>query len=330
MARRDQDRRVQVVRVDRLLLDQENHRVAPSKDQRSAVRAVVEHQGAKLLELAHDIILNGLSPIDLLLVMPAKGQKGQYTVLEGNRRLTALRVLDTPELADGAWPRTGPTSQKKLVSYSKRYHAAPISEIPCVVIESRDAAKLWVDRRHRTDQGGRGLELWDALGQSRADAAEGRERRWRKARAFIEEAGPLDPELARWVEKRSTTLDRILTGRAVREVLGVEMGGARPEFANCTPDQGREVLLGIFRLVTDKKAGAVDRFKSTDQIRAELAALVPLLTQPPTVQTSTLAPHHPHRSPSGLGVGPRCPRGRVLLEVKQSSRCRHRMSVLAD
>src|SRR5712664_4025810 len=86
-----------IAHVD-LLIDAENPRLAqPSTGQREAQKEMASRQGKKLLALAKDILENGLNPSDLPIVTPLNDDLGRYTVLEGNRRLVALKALENPE-----------------------------------------------------------------------------------------------------------------------------------------------------------------------------------------------------------------------------------------
>ena len=66
-----------------------------------ALRALIEDQQVKLVRLAEDILVNKLGPADLFIVLPAGGRIKRYIVVEGNRRLAAMRLVTSPELADG-------------------------------------------------------------------------------------------------------------------------------------------------------------------------------------------------------------------------------------
>ena len=81
--------------IDDLELDLQNPRIPTAPDQREAMARIIGEQGAKLANLAADIIESGLNPMDRLLVVGGENGSGKYTVLEGNRRLVALKVLNT-------------------------------------------------------------------------------------------------------------------------------------------------------------------------------------------------------------------------------------------
>jgi len=87
------------ISIGRLLLDTQNPRHEPVRTQREAILSLIATERQKLVVLANDIIDHGISPIDLLLVIE-KDEKN-YTVVEGNRRLAAMRMIANPDLAEG-------------------------------------------------------------------------------------------------------------------------------------------------------------------------------------------------------------------------------------
>ena len=89
------------IAVSDLVVDTRNPRlVEPDKSQRDALRDLAASQGNKLVALAKDVIGYGLNPSELPIVIRTKDQR--YAVLEGNRRLTALRALENPDLLANA------------------------------------------------------------------------------------------------------------------------------------------------------------------------------------------------------------------------------------
>src|SRR5690242_15924125 len=83
--------------VDEQIIDLSNPRHPNQTSQRDAIHTIAHEQGAKLYALAEDIVKMGLNPSELPLVTPAD-QEDMYTVLEGNRRVTALKLLTSPQL----------------------------------------------------------------------------------------------------------------------------------------------------------------------------------------------------------------------------------------
>ena len=87
--------------VANLRLDPANPRLAiATSDQTATLRAIAAHQGTKLRVLASDIVHNGTNPSELIIALRTADQA--FTVLEGNRRLSAILALNDPDIVDGA------------------------------------------------------------------------------------------------------------------------------------------------------------------------------------------------------------------------------------
>ena len=72
-----------VLPINNLLVDLQNPRYDPRASQREALRTIIIDQGAKLLNLAEDIVDRGLNPSDLCIATPyeqprdLRGPRGQ-------------------------------------------------------------------------------------------------------------------------------------------------------------------------------------------------------------------------------------------------------------
>jgi len=95
--RHDTPMHIEDISVTDLLLDVDNPRHEPMKSQREAITALLADDGReKLISLATDIAAQGLSPIDLLMVMPGGTNRSSHIVLEGNRRTAVLKLQAVP------------------------------------------------------------------------------------------------------------------------------------------------------------------------------------------------------------------------------------------
>ena len=59
--------------------------------QAAASQTLLDHH--RVVDLRNSILRNGFLPLDRIVVRPLKGLRGQYVVIEGNRRLAAIRLL---------------------------------------------------------------------------------------------------------------------------------------------------------------------------------------------------------------------------------------------
>ena len=72
-----------------------------------AIQLMIKSQGSKIIALAHHLADNGTNPASLPIIIPSNDKDDRYYVLDGNRRLSALRLLERPEL--GGKVRLSPT-----------------------------------------------------------------------------------------------------------------------------------------------------------------------------------------------------------------------------
>ena len=86
------------VPAESLALDRRNPRLIPAGDEPSEVDIIAQlYRSEDLSELLQSIAANGYMDIEPLVVL--RGNEG-LTVLEGNRRLAAIRLFERPDLAD--------------------------------------------------------------------------------------------------------------------------------------------------------------------------------------------------------------------------------------
>ena len=240
--------------VTRLTVDLENFRIGDQETTRAAYQAMLDEQKENLVNLASDIIENELSPSELPIVCPDPDKVDQFIVVEGNRRLTAIRMLETPALASGTpW-------HSKFVDLSKSYARSPVKKILCVVMKDKAAALKWIDRKHRT-LGGRGLYQWNAGATSRAEAYLGKVRPSKAVMDYMKANGTLSPALAKKLSDRTTNLDRVFQMPYVNSALGLQIEkDGQVKFGSGDSKRGLDLLSRIV------KAMSVDGF-TVDKIR---------------------------------------------------------------
>ena len=142
------------IQVSSLLFDEENPRLLnPNQGQREVLRALASNQGAKLRVLADDILTNGLDPSELMVVLGVENPEHRFVVLDGNRRLLALKVLENPDLIVGA---VSTTVLNALRRSSQAYQQSPIDALPCVVVRDAEEARHWIELKHMENAEGQG------------------------------------------------------------------------------------------------------------------------------------------------------------------------------
>ncbi|UKE42776.1 hypothetical protein KAF26_15240 [Xanthomonas translucens pv. secalis] len=245
--------------IDELELDLKNPRFAGLTSQREALEKIVVNQGIKLVNLAEDILLNGLSPAHRMLVMKAPGKKSStYIALDGNRRLAALRVLANPTVLDGM-TGVGDITARRLRNLAKDFSLSDVQPIDVSVCKDKDEARHWIEAIHTGQNEGRGVVEWDGIARARYRG----DTSGLKVLDFVRAAGKLSEEEEAALERFPiTNLDRLLGTPEVRERLGLVYEDG--ELLSDLP-QG-ELIKPLKRIVSDialKKIN-VSKIKSKD------------------------------------------------------------------
>ncbi|HXH41504.1 MAG TPA: hypothetical protein VNN08_22945 [Thermoanaerobaculia bacterium] len=200
-------------------IDELNPRISsPNAGQVKALHALARHLGPKLKVLAADIVQYGIDPSTLPIVMPLPGVAGKYIVLEGNRRLAALKALENPDSVAGA---VEPGVLRQIRKLSKDYQANPIDTLLCVLVADREEARHWIELRHGGEALGAGISRWSSDEADRFRSRSGVSKPHTQLLDFLQRHGDLSEELRRKVPV--TTLERLIGAPSVRNKLGVEL-----------------------------------------------------------------------------------------------------------
>ena len=190
------------VPVDCLRLDHRNPRLTGRADHRSEEALIAElYRSAELDELLQSMSSNGYLDIEPLVVIEGPGS-GELVVLEGNRRLAAIRLLCEPDLVsrirlDERLSLTVPEIAESL--------RATFEEVTVYPVSDREQARPLIGFKHIN-----GPQKWDAYAKAKFAA------RWYKDA----EIG-LD-EIARSIGDRHDTIKRMVSGIYVLEQAAEE------------------------------------------------------------------------------------------------------------
>jgi hypothetical protein len=168
--------------LSKLKLDPTNPRHPEFESQREIIEWMTSgggRIGEKLVVLAKDIASFGLNPADRVMVVADEKESGQFAVLEGNRRLTAVKLLNNPDLA--------PTEHwQKRFSRLRPSNYSPIERIPCTVFGDARRAFHFIELRHLGESGGAGIVPWEAEQKARHDQRLHRRSRHHKGLAVLD------------------------------------------------------------------------------------------------------------------------------------------------
>lgn len=238
---------------------------------------------SKLVALAGDIVNHRLDPSTLPMVIRSDAPPHRYTVLEGNRRLAALRALEDPEGVAGA---VKSDTLKKLRALSRRYQADPIEHVTCVIMPDRDEAQHWIELRHTGENNGAGVIRWGSEEASRLKARGGTTEIHSQALDFLVAQGALTSEARGDVPV--TSLRRLLGTPQFRERMGLGLRN-RLLTLRADPSKAAEALAHV---VEDLISGRTKtRHIYTTEKRQLYASNLPShVVVTPTIDAETAAP----------------------------------------
>lgn len=219
--------------VTRLFLDDKNPRLGRETGQRAPrelIQYMFDHD--KALDIAQSIATRGYFPSEPLLGV-ASGRT--YIIVEGNRRLAALKALIEPGLLTGRLRRT-------VERLSRRASAFTLSPVPVCIAPNRRATDRLLAGRHigtpvlpwrsenrasfilsKLEEGYSHDDLLDELGFTATDIQSAKQTR---ATAEMARSLPLPPEVKARIDnpriKVLTTVERVIESSVGRNYLGLE------------------------------------------------------------------------------------------------------------
>lgn len=200
----------QILSISQLLVNHENPRFEPVKNQSEAIdKMLTGAAGDEVLKLATDIVQSKVNPTRNLMVVKVGGK---YLVLDGNRRVTALKLLHKPGLTKNT------RLKEKFTELGRNALAEIQEEVLCIVFPDRESANHWIKLEHTGKNKGAGVVGWDRVQKKRFLAQSVGEKLSRSV------------QLIDYAEKNgikcdrvdSSTLDRLLPNKAIRELIGVD------------------------------------------------------------------------------------------------------------
>jgi hypothetical protein len=299
--------------VSSLLLDRENARHGIKPDQEAVLEwMATEQDRSHLIGLAQSIADIGLSPTERFLVVFAPDDQSLYVVMEGNRRLSALKMLADPDKCPDE------IMTRRLRKMLQEATVPPATSVDCVILPNEDAAATWIELKHTGPHGGAGVLTWGA--QEKEAFRERFKRRKQYGPSselldYAEDHGLLTADERKRVSISS--LQRLLGTRDVRQQIGLEVSdghisvvGDPSHVDSAVSDVLRELAAGV----------SVSDIKSVGQRRewvrqlgerkgwAPPAPATPITLFPAAATPSTPAGQGPTPNPVTALPGRRAPR----------------------
>lgn len=206
--------------IDQIGLDLENPRFEGLTNTREALISIVVDQGSKLIELATDIVSEGLSPAHQLLVIKSQ-TKDSYIVVDGNRRIAVLKLLINPSFFDSS-DDISVSLKKQFKELSKNFNRKSIEPIRVSLLDSREEANRWIELIHTGENKGRGVVDWDGKA---TDRFRGRSPGLKILELLRNNASITEEAYSKFP---ITTLNRLLSTPEVRTAFGITIQDGAP------------------------------------------------------------------------------------------------------
>lgn len=255
------------VKVTSLELDARNPRIPAGPrllDTRELIAELVQHDD--VLDIAKSIAARGYYPSEVMIGLEEGGKK---IILEGNRRLAALKLLISQEAAPDA-------SKRRFKELADNMDLFAIEKVPVVFAPSRKAAAPLIANRHTITQ----IQTWSPVQQARyfrslvdagtsvAEVAravgftQGHVAEFLRSDLMYQVACSLE-DLPKDVQAKvhdprsfsASTIDRLLDNKGVRDWLGIDFDGEGNLLGKLKPEQFKK---GYRRLVSDVVSGKVN------------------------------------------------------------------------
>jgi len=192
----NQKHTIEFISTKDLYFDAENPRLPNTidgSDEAAVINWMLENEN--VTELMASIAEKGFFAAEPLLVQPGK-KAGEFIVIEGNRRLTAVKLLIKPFLAKR---RKGTIDE--IIKEAKEIDN--LDKLPVIKFDKSEDIQLYLGYRHIT-----GVQPWDALAKARY---------LKKLKQSLTEESPQDvyKSLAKIIGSRVDHVKLLLTGLEV-------------------------------------------------------------------------------------------------------------------
>lgn len=245
------------ISVKHILFDDINPRHDPSEGQKEALQKLIKDEDIR--QLAADIVRHGVNPTESLIIMPSPDDDKKYIVLEGNRRLAALKALQKPTLC------ATKSDEKYFSKLSKKYEGD--YNLTCTVVTSREEAHHWILIKHGNNQGGATTKRWDSTQNARY--AENTNTKSPNDRAYKLLKYALDNGAISKDEYDAiniTTITRYISNPSFRKSIGVNFNNNWIQ-SNLPKDKFDEVVQRFLLddLIDSKNGGLSSRSNATER-----------------------------------------------------------------
>jgi hypothetical protein len=251
------------IALTNLALNIENPRFEAVGSQREAIQTMISEQEDKLINLAKHIVeVRMLNPGESIYVTPDKKEKNKFIVLEGNRRVTALKILDNIGLVGVEQTKF----LKRIKPYVEKFKLHPITEIQCIVFDNVNDANKWIELKHTGENDGVGVVKWGAREVARfEERIKGVSPLALQVIEFLNNEKTVSNDVKEKLKKVPTSsLKRLLTDKNIQKAMGFSINDNRI-VSNIIKSELAKGLSKMAIDLADKKIKVKDIYSDTDR-----------------------------------------------------------------
>jgi hypothetical protein len=232
------------MRINQVSLDTNNPRIGKKADEKACIEAIIKKNRTHMLNLIEDIAAEGLTPIPIIL---SKNENGEWIVRDGNRRVSALKLLKNPNLAPSE------EMTKKIKAIKSKYPNYSLEIKTAHEFETEEALIKYLDKIHKGAQDGVGQIEWSPIEKARHNHKQGVRDKNTRALYFLTWAKnecnlSIDEEEFPF----STLADRFMSADRL-ERIGLFID---EEKASCLPTRDLDItILKVTRIIHDLAEG---------------------------------------------------------------------------
>jgi len=203
-----------LIPVSQIYLDQRNYRLGPTENQLESIDLMFEVFGNKIVKLAEHMAREGLSPKPIVVL---KDGDGHWVVKDGNRRITALKVLNNPSEA--------PTDHYKHIFEDLKSNTdrnKGLDKVDCLTADEETVRK-YMELEHMGPQDGIGQINWGAIEKENLLADSGEKYAYPQGMAVREYL--ISKGVAEAKNIPITNIQRLFGDADITEALGMKWSG---------------------------------------------------------------------------------------------------------
>lgn len=195
----------------KLIVNPENYRFDQVDNEKEAIDVMISEKGPEIYNLAKHISENGLDNAKDIRTLK---RGNNFLVLDGNRRITALKCLFNPEIISDSKLKT------KFNKLSKNTENIP-TNIQCFVYDTEEEAAKWIKLDHTGKNNGVGQDDWGTAEINRFGYKfEGQISPAMQAVDLVQKALDIGFDTKKL---KISTIDRILSNPEARSYLGIDI-----------------------------------------------------------------------------------------------------------